>query len=378
MKLNKKLNVLFVCGWYPSKVFPTNGDFIQRHAQAVSINHKVSVLHIVSRKENEEEISIEHEIKDNINSYIAYIKPSKIIFLKIYRFIQAYSRIISIIGHIEIVHLNILYPFGLIAIYLKLMKNIPFIISEHWSGYQDIHSNKISFFEKTISKIITNNASFICPVSINLKLSMENFGLKGSYMPVPNVVDTNLFQPGIKKNKRFTLVHISSLKDDPKNISGMLRVAKKLEDTIGYFNWKFIGGKSDYFESLIKKLDFQKAKIEFIGHLAQKNLVTHLQSANVFVLFSNYENLPCVVLESFSCGIPVIATDVGGISEYFPEKFGYLIPKQNQVKLLEKILEEHAHPNKSKREMSDYARNKFSKKTISKIFSSLYFKAINA
>ena len=47
--LKKKLHILFLCGWYPSSVLPQNGDFIMRHAEAVSSKHKVSVLHIISK-----------------------------------------------------------------------------------------------------------------------------------------------------------------------------------------------------------------------------------------------------------------------------------------------------------------------------------------
>ena len=376
--MNKKLHVLFLCGWYPSKVFPTNGDFIKRHAQAISICHKVSVLHIVSREENKDEISIEIEIKNNINTYIAYVKPSKNIFIKTSRFIQAYYKIMISIGIIDLVHLNSIFPFGLFALYMKWLKKTPFLVSEHWSGYKEDQINKISFFEKTISKFIARHASFVCPVSENLKNSMLKFGLKGNYRPIPNVVDTDLFRPGIKKLKEFTIVHISSLKDNPKNISGMLSVAKKLENAIGNFTWKFIGGKSDHFESLIKKLNFKKAHIEFIPHISQKKLVSHLQSASLFVLFSHYENLPCVILESFACGTPVISTNVGGISEYFPEKFGHLIPKQNEIQLLEKILEEHISPNTCCDEMSLYAHEQFSRKTISHAFSELYEQTIRS
>tara|TARA_Y100000385_G_C13103028_1_gene645756 strand:+ start:2440 stop:3570 length:1131 start_codon:yes stop_codon:yes gene_type:complete len=370
--LKKRLHVLFLCGWYPSKVFPTNGDFIKRHAQAISMSHKVSVLHIVSREENENEISIEIKIKNNINTYIAYIKPTKNILIKAARFFRAYSKIMISIGVVDLVHLNSIFPFGLFALHMKWLKKIPFIISEHWSGYKEGQINKISFFEKTISKFVTYHATFVCPVSENLKNSMLKFGLHGNYKPIPNVVDTDLFRLGIKDLNKFSIVHISSLKDNPKNISGMLSVAKKLESAIGNFTWKFIGGKSDHFESLIKKLNFKEANIEFIPHLSQDKLVAHLQSASLSVLFSDYENLPCVILESFACGTPVISTNVGGISEYFPEKFGHLIEKKNETQLLERILEEHVNPNSCSNEMSLYAQEKFSKKTISHAFSKLY------
>ena len=38
--------------------------------------------------------------------------------------------------------------------------------------------------------------------------------------------------------------------------------------------------------------------------------------ADAFVLFSRYENLPCVLLEAWMTGLPTLATDVGGVGEH--------------------------------------------------------------
>lgn len=374
--MNQKLHILFLCGWYPSKVLPTNGDFIQRHAEAVNLQHQVSVLHIITDKTVTKKTQIDTKISNNITTHIAYIKPSTNPITKWIRFYKAYKKLLKKIDSISIVHLNTLFPFGVFALHLKWFKKIPFIISEHWTGYHKPQSKNISFFEKFISKTITKNAVFVCPVSIHLKKAMLQLGLKGNYSPVPNVVDTELFSLVDKKEKSFTIVHVSSMTDTHKNISGMLRVAKRLETEIGAFTWKFIGGPSDQFKPLIEQLNFKQDTIQFINHISQKELANHIQTAHLFVLFSNYENLPCVILEAFSCGIPVISTNVGGISEYFPDDFGFLIEKQNQYQLLEKINQMYHNPFSNSSTMHLYAAKKFSRKTIATHFSELYYKSI--
>ena len=242
--MKKKLHILFLCGWYPSKVLPKNGDFIMRHAEAVSGKHLVSVLHIIS-KPGLSKSSIEVHKASNFHSYIAYIKPSKNPILKLCRFWFAYQKLLKEIGSFDLVHLNKLFPFGLFALHLKKTKHLPYIISEHWTGYHLKEQKSLPWVERVLSKIIAKNASFICPVSTDLKNSMLKSGLKGSYKIVPNVVNTHLFKPVKKTTKKFTITHISSLLDKHKNISGMLRVAKQLENTIDTFQWNFIGGKKD-------------------------------------------------------------------------------------------------------------------------------------
>ncbi|MDG1398175.1 MAG: glycosyltransferase family 4 protein [Polaribacter sp.] len=374
--MKKKLHILFLCGWYPSRVLTNNGDFIQRHAEAVGKKQNVTVLHIISDKKIKQK-SIEFVKKNGVDTYIGYIKKTKNPILKAIRFYKVYKEVIEKIKAFDVVHVNSLFPFGIFALHLKRIKKTPFIVSEHWTGYHYPHSKNISFIQKIISKQIAQNASYICPVTDNLANSMQKTGLVGNYKKIPNVVDTNVFYPLEKTPEEYNIIHISSLLNEHKNITDMLKVAKSLEDKIGFFNWKFIGGTSEKFAKLIKELDFKIAKIEFIDHMPQTKIVHYLQSSDVFVLFSNYENLPCVILESFSCGIPVITTNVGGISEFFPDKFGKLIPPKNKKKLLNQLMFYNKSKEIDKSKMHAYVVKHFSKQAIEEGFSKLYYKSIN-
>jgi glycosyltransferase involved in cell wall biosynthesis len=63
-----------------------------------------------------------------------------------------------------------------------------------------------------------------------------------------------------------------------------------------------------------------------------------MREADVFVLFSNYEGLPCVILEALAAGLPVIATETGGIHEWVTPEIGILIPIGDENALLEAML----------------------------------------
>jgi hypothetical protein len=69
--LNKKLNILFIASWYPTKDKPFNGDFIQRHAKAVALYANVTVVHIASAKQKEKLIVEEKNYK-NVKEIIVY------------------------------------------------------------------------------------------------------------------------------------------------------------------------------------------------------------------------------------------------------------------------------------------------------------------
>ena len=355
---------------------PTNGDFIQRHAEAVAIKNEVTSIHIVSDKNTKIFIDITDEIINDVRTIIGYVKFTKNPLLKWLRFIQAFRKILKKIKAFDVVHVNRIYPFGIFALYLKHSSKKPFIISEHWTGLLKEHPATLSFFEKFISKNIVRNAAFVCPVSQNLADSMTSLGFKGNYRIVPNVVDTTLFVPKSSLKNQFTLLHVSNMLDEHKNISGILHVVGELKKSIPDFRFILIGSNSEKYINQIIELSLQDI-IEVIPQIEHQKIAKFMQETDAFVLFSNYENLPCVVLESFSCGLPVIATDVGGISEFFPHNFGYLIPKNDTQKLKETILHFYkSNTDYSSSKMHQYVENNFSRDVICEMLSSCYHNAL--
>ncbi len=370
------MHILFLNSWYPSRVLPLNGDFIQRHAEAVASGHKVTSVHVISDQKTIRKIEIHCTDINNVYTVIGYIKYTSNPFSKLIRFIKSFQLIFKELAYFDLVHVNRLYPFGMIALYLKWFKKKPYIISEHWTGYQK-NKKSIGFVEQYISKIITKNAAFVCPVSTNLATAMKELGLKGNYVPIPNVVDTSIFVPAEKPSTSFTFLHVSNMVDEHKNISTLLKTLVSFKEATPAFKLLLIGGGSNKFASLIESLKLS-SHVEAIEQVEHSKIAHYMQEANVFVLFSNYENLPCVILESFACGLPVISTNVGGISEYFPSEFGTLITKNDSQELL------HAFQNHynekatySKKKMHEYATENFSPTVICSKFTQLYLRALS-
>ncbi|OIP46647.1 MAG: hypothetical protein COZ16_01330 [Flavobacteriaceae bacterium CG_4_10_14_3_um_filter_31_253] len=376
--LNKKLNILFLCSWYPSKISPTNGDFIQRHAETVALRHNVTVLHIITDENLKTNKEIEYTKINEVEVYIGYLKKTNNPLLKWKRYFLMFKELTFNIKDFQLIHANILYPFGIFAWYLKMTKNIPYIISEHWTGFLRENSHKLSFFKKIIVKIICKKANFVCPVSEKLKEDMIFLGLNANYQVVGNVVDTSIFYPSEeKKGSRFQVVHVSNFNDVQKNITGLLKTAKKLETKIENFNFCFIGGDEKKIETIIKKLSFKNETLKFLGHLSQKELALELKKANLCISFSNYETFSIVPLEAISCGISVISTNTGILPELPQEDFFIIIPIADEEVLYNTVLEIYNNPpTLNIEEMHHFVENKFSKKAILSAFSDLYYKAI--
>jgi len=374
----KQLHVIFLASWYPSRILKTNGDFIQRHAEAVSLVHKVSVIHVIADKNLAKHIEISDKTINGIRTLIAYIRPSTNSFIKWFRFYKAYKLVLKKVANFDIIHVNKFYPAGIFAYLYKKKYQIPYIITEHHSRYQQAYSNKIGFLELYLSKKIVKKASFVCPVSDDLGKSMQKLGLKGNYKKVPNVVDTNRFIVAKTDKKAvFTLLHVSSMVA-LKNVEGILRVIKKLEQKVAKFEFNIIGGNAEDFIEKAKELHINLDNLVFKNQVSHSQITSYFQKADVFILFSDTENLPCVILESFSCGTPVISTNVGGVSEYFPENYGLLIEVKNEDKLLDAILKvKNNYAVEKPEKMHQYVVENFSKQKIAEEFSKYYFMALD-
>ncbi len=76
--------------------------------------------------------------------------------------------------------------------------------------------------------------------------------------------------------------------------------------------------------------------MDFLG--ARDDVESILARSDIFVLPSNWEGFPLTVLEAMRAGLPVIASDVGGVREAVVDGVtGYLIPRDDARVLAERL-----------------------------------------
>ena len=363
-------HIVFLARWYPHRYDPMFGLFVQRHAEAAALYNDISVVYVHPDNQN----GIVDETINNVRTIRVYFKQSKSKIINLLRFFKANNKALKRLCKPDIIHVHILTRLGIIARWQKLVHGIPYIITEHWSRY--LPGNDFSgFFRKWATKIVVKHASVVTTVTENLAKAMQNHGLKNpNYMVLPNVVDTYLFQIKPHENATPKIIHISCFEDKSKNISGLLESLKILRDKGIAYQAVLVGDGMDY-EAMKQKATFLHLNdnVTFTGMLQGQELVDVLASGDFLVLSSNYENMPVVILEAFACGLPVVSTNVGGISEIVNESNGLLVPPHDAEKLanaMQKMLE--SYQNYDANTLRDSIIKKFSNEAVGKLLNSLY------
>jgi glycosyltransferase involved in cell wall biosynthesis len=371
----ERKRILFISSWFPNKIEPTNGNFVQRHAEAVSLSCDVEILHAIGNFEQEELYVYDDRIINNIRTLIIYYKNSKNPVQNFVRRMKAYLRGFDKLNKPDLVHANVLHNNMLFAVYLKKKYKIPFVVTEHWTALQKQNLSKTSESIKRIAKYIAKNAEYILPVSYNLKDSLKQLGIITPMKVISNVVDTDVFtvKPKTETSDQVKFLHVSSLipRKRPQEI---IRAIHLLYQN-GFPVSLEIGGDGDSesLNTLVKDLGAE-GYITVFDAISYAEVSEKMQNSDYFILFSENETQGCVILESYACGKPVISTLVGGAAEFIVEGLGLGIEKDNTEQLYE-VLEKICRKEyifKSEEAIRNFAVDGYSRKAIAEQFTAVY------
>ena len=140
-------------------------------------------------------------------------------------------------------------------------------------------------------------------------------------IPVPEVSRTPRTHGGPVR-----LVTVARLDAEQKDALRLVRVARYLKDAGACFHWTVYGEgpKAAEARELARKLDCTDV-LDLAGWTDAP--FEKITQADLLVLPSHYEGLPNVIYESFMCGTPVFATDVGALADQIEDgRNGWLVP----------------------------------------------------
>jgi glycosyltransferase involved in cell wall biosynthesis len=333
----KKVKALWFCSWYPSDFHPSLGDFVQRQAIATSKYSNIIVVGFFSKEGiTEFEINVIDQNADLKEIIIYYPKRKGNIlsyFLNFYDRYRAYKKAISSIPKnwsANIVHAHVIFPIGIFAYLYARMRGLPFLISEHSSLYSSLIL-KPNLLMKSLIKFVSSKAKLIITVSKRLTNDMQQLGITGSFITIPNVLDTTLFTQKSKelkqKNEIFKWIHTSTLVEGIKNIEGILEAIVLLARKRNDFQVQFIGGRQALINLYIEMAITMNINdfVSFEPEKEQKKMIEDLKNTDAYVSFSNSETFGLAILEALYVGLPCVVSDTGEVTEWIDDKSGRIV-----------------------------------------------------
>jgi len=377
MNNNRRLKILFIPTWYPSKDNPVNGIFIKEYANAVSIYNEVTIIYSKREKQYKRKIydSVENNIRTITTSYKKLFIPKTSLFIYIINIFRSFRKLKKEGWIPDIINAHI-FVAGLPAIFLSKIYKIPLVISEHWSYFP---LKKLKFLERIIAKFVMKRAKLILPVSNDLKKSIQDHGIKNKFNIIPNVVDTKLFYPSKKSiNRPKKKILFVALLTEIKGITYLLRAIAQLKQRRQDFILDIVGNgpNKKRYKNLAMELNL-KDIVKFHGQEKKLKIAERMKSCDFFVQPSLYETFCVVCIEAMACGKPVIGTQIPAFKEKINEERGILVlPRDSEslAKAIDYMLDHYNEYDPEK--ISKYIKGNFSYEIVGKKLNDIYQKIL--
>ncbi|MDR6225544.1 glycosyltransferase family 4 protein [Desmospora profundinema] len=246
----------------------------------------------------------------------------------------------------DLIHCHTIYPDGYAGTLLKKTFGVPVITTIHGSDIRLYPYKSVGVYQRTEKAL--RNSDHVVTVSERLKRDVQKWSTGVEVSTIHNGFDPERFFPCAQQDARERL----DQSPDGKIILfvGNLYKVKGLFDLLDAFAGLaqrhpdaqlVLVGDGPLRCDLIKRSREISIhdRVHFIGRRPYDEIPLWINASDVVTLSSLSEGLPSIVLEAMGCGKPVVATDVGGISEVVQHgKTGFLVPPR-QPKELEQHLE---------------------------------------
>ncbi|QKE74985.1 glycosyltransferase [Arthrobacter citreus] len=315
------MKVLLISNMYPNEEFPSYGIFVKKSSDVLE-EYNIDVSKIVLTKS-----------KGSLNKIIKYI--------------LFYLRIIFslLIKSYDIIYVHYASHTAFPILFCKFFK-------KNIRVYTNVHGSDVvpqtrfqSYLQPLVKQILKKSDKVIVPSSFFKELVNKKYDLQNEIVIYPSGgIDSSIFFPSESNFNKFNLnPHFQYI-----GYVGRIEYGKGWDDLIEAYslivkNKEFInvkllivGSGKEYLQLKSKIKD--KNLTEYVYHfdsLSHSELCKMYNLMSVFIFPTKLqESLGLVGLEAMSCGIPVIGSDIGGISTYLKDMENGILTKPGDINSL--------------------------------------------
>ena len=324
------MNVLHITNWYPNQWNQRETLFIQEQFRAaedrvsqelwhVQVRNEGALFrfHLGKRSDSENYLIIETKITAWWLQELLTLVLLLLLRLKLFR------------RRWDGVNVHIAYPLLRFTRLVSFLFNRKLVITEHWSAYRrDFNLPDSSKAKRRIQNIFHRGIPVIA-VSNALMEDIIRFSRTDRFPQhiIPNVVNPEIFYPGIPTRAvdETTFLMVASwtaIKSPLLVMSAFAKLVKEFPRArlriVGY------GEQWPDMQAFVA-VHHLSDSIALLGAKPKTAIAEEMRLSHCFVHASQYETFSVVCAEALCCGLPVIASKVGGIPEFVNANNGILV-----------------------------------------------------
>lgn len=265
-------------------------------------------------------------------------------------------------------------------------KQVKKVFTNHSSGY--LRYRKTILIKKYFSLSIDHCDALIGPSDELVSCSKEDFKKIPTFRYIPNGVDTDRFAPGENKSfgEKLNLPKDRKIIFCPRRLSpknGVSYLAQAIAPIVkacpkSYF---LITGTGEPPEEEIKIRKIiqdsgMQDHVRFLGNVKNNEMPDLYHASDIVVMPSLIEAVSLAALETMSCAKPLVASNVGGLSQLIDhQNTGFLVPPANPDAIAHAVitlLNNEALYKKISVNARQHVQNHYSWKSIVKQTEELY------
>lgn len=370
------MRVIHIANWFPSPEHPYVAPFINEHFEATNNQFEQELWHVQVRESralwklkvgsyghNKKYLLIDTRIGQS--RIIEVLTLLLLIFLRI--------RLIS--HHWDLVNVHIAYPLLRFPRFFQTLFGPAVVITEHWSAYRRNFNLPEGSKGKTRLQNMFRHGLPVSAVSNALMQDIVDFSGTDNFRKyvVPNVVDPTVFfldESNIRTQGTFLMIANWAPIKRPMLV---LAAINELRSTYPEVKLRIVGEgfQSKAMRDYVSDNDLANY-VTFLGSLPKQDIAREMRRADAFLHSSDYETFSVVCAEALYCGLPVIASNVGGIPEFVGHNNGILVANNESAWLT--ALQDYLGCGKiwDRRRISEEANGRFSPDVVGKKIAEMY------